>query len=50
MGYAVLVMALMIFCPSGLLGLVDRLLTPASSIPRAEAATDDAASGQEAAR
>ena len=50
MGYAVLVMALMIFCPSGLLGLVDRLLTPASSTPRAAAATDDAASGQEAAR
>ena len=28
MGYAVLVMVLMVFCPAGLLGLSDRLLTP----------------------
>jgi branched-chain amino acid transport system permease protein len=30
MGYAVLVMVLMVFCPTGLLGLSDRLLTPAA--------------------
>jgi branched-chain amino acid transport system permease protein len=30
MGYAVLVMALMVFCPTGLLGFADRLLTPAA--------------------
>jgi len=30
MGYAVLVMVLMVFCPAGLLGLADRLLSPAS--------------------
>jgi branched-chain amino acid transport system permease protein len=30
MGYAILVVVLMLFCPSGLLGLADRLLTPAS--------------------
>jgi len=30
MGYAVLVMVLMVFCPAGLLGLADRLLTPAA--------------------
>lgn len=30
MGYAVLVMVLMVFSPSGLLGLADRLLTPAA--------------------
>ena len=30
MGYAVLVMLLMVFSPSGLLGLADRLLTPAA--------------------
>jgi branched-chain amino acid transport system permease protein len=29
MGYAVLVIVLMVFCPAGLLGLVDRLLKPA---------------------
>jgi branched-chain amino acid transport system permease protein len=28
MGYALLVMILMAFCPTGLLGLVDRLLKP----------------------
>ncbi len=28
MGYAALVMLLMVFCPTGLLGFVDRLLTP----------------------
>jgi len=27
MGYAVLVILLMVFCPTGLLGLADRLLT-----------------------
>jgi branched-chain amino acid transport system permease protein len=30
MGYAVLVMVLMVFCPAGLLGLADRLLSPAA--------------------
>ncbi len=30
MGYAILVMVLMVFCPTGLLGLADRLLTPAA--------------------
>jgi hypothetical protein len=30
MGYAVLVMVLMAFCPSGLLGLADRLTRPAA--------------------
>ncbi len=30
MGYAVLVMVLMVFCPTGLLGLADRLLSPAA--------------------
>ena len=28
MGYAALVMLLMVFCPTGLLGFADRLLTP----------------------
>ena len=45
MFYAVLVMALMIFCPSGLLGFADRLLTRTT---RAEAS--DATPGPEAAR
>ena len=35
MGYAVLVMALMVFCPSGLLGFADRLLTPRTKAPPA---------------
>ena len=30
MGYALLVIVLMVFCPTGLLGLADRLLTPAT--------------------
>ena len=30
MGYAILVVVLMVFCPTGLLGLADRLLTPAA--------------------
>lgn len=36
MGYAVLVMVLMVFCPAGLLGLSDRLLTPAAKTAVAE--------------
>lgn len=39
MGYALLVMLLMVFSPSGLLGLADRLLTPAmKAAPSAESA------------
>jgi branched-chain amino acid transport system permease protein len=40
MGYAVLVVILMVYCPSGLLGLAERLLTPAArskAVPAAEA-------------
>jgi branched-chain amino acid transport system permease protein len=48
MFYAVLVMALMIFCPSGLLGFADRLLKP--SPLKTPAATSDPATGPEAAR
>jgi branched-chain amino acid transport system permease protein len=32
MGYALLVMILMVFCPSGLLGLVDRLFKPPAKV------------------
>ena len=42
MGYAALVMVLMVFCPAGLLGLADRLLTPATraaAVGREQAAT-----------
>jgi branched-chain amino acid transport system permease protein len=42
-GYAVLVMVLMVFCPSGLLGLAERLLTPPAKRP-AEAQPQQAAS------
>ena len=35
MGYAALVMLLMVFCPTGLLGFADRLLTPKVKIGRA---------------
>jgi branched-chain amino acid transport system permease protein len=35
MGYALLVIVLMVFCPAGLLGLVDRLLKPAPAKPDA---------------
>jgi branched-chain amino acid transport system permease protein len=45
MGYAVLVMALMVFCPAGLIGLADRLLKPAAS-----KAAETAAVQSEAAR
>jgi branched-chain amino acid transport system permease protein len=48
MFYAVLVMGLMVFCPSGLLGFADRLLTTRS--PRAQTGRSDAATGPEAAR
>ena len=51
MGYALLVMILMAFCPTGLLGLADRLLKPR---PRAAvetvAARRDAAMQSEGAR
>jgi branched-chain amino acid transport system permease protein len=39
MGYAALVMLLMIFCPTGLLGFVDRLLTPKPKASAAPGAT-----------
>jgi branched-chain amino acid transport system permease protein len=48
MFYAVLVMVLMVFCPSGLLGFADRLLKPTPL--KAPAATSDPATGPEAAR
>jgi branched-chain amino acid transport system permease protein len=48
MFYAVLVMALMVFCPSGLLGFADRLLRPTPV--KTPAATSDPAPGPEAAR
>jgi branched-chain amino acid transport system permease protein len=50
MFYAVLVMALMIFCPSGLLGLADRLLTPRARGAMAQPAAPVSAPGQEPAR
>jgi branched-chain amino acid transport system permease protein len=37
MGYALLVMLLMVFSPSGLLGLADRFLSPATRAPPAAA-------------
>jgi branched-chain amino acid transport system permease protein len=40
MGYAILVMVLMVFCPTGLLGLVDRLFKPTAKA--AEPATPSA--------
>ena len=39
MGYALLVMVLMVFCPSGLLGLADRLTRPAQPDARSAAET-----------
>jgi branched-chain amino acid transport system permease protein len=42
MGYAVLVIALMVFWPSGLLGLVDRLLKPAAKSETVASAPDTA--------
>jgi branched-chain amino acid transport system permease protein len=49
MGYAVLVVVLMVFCPSGLLGLLERLLKPVAAAGRA-AAGSDAAAQREGAR
>ena len=49
MGYAVLVVVLMVFCPSGLLGLLERLIKPAAAADRA-AARSDAAAQREGAR
>jgi branched-chain amino acid transport system permease protein len=40
MGYAVLVIVLMVVCPTGLLGLVDRLLKPARKAATAEPLAD----------
>ena len=45
-----LVMALMIFCPSGLLGLADRLLTPRARGAMAQPAAPGSAPRQEPAR
>ena len=51
MGYAVLVMVLMVFCPSGLLGLVDRLTRPVSRTGRGAATeSPEAAAESEGAR
>ena len=49
LGYAVLVVVLMVFCPSGLLGLLERLIKPAAAAGRA-AARSDAAAQREGAR
>ena len=46
MGYAVLVIVLMVFCPSGLLGLVDRLFKPASNSAAATTAAPPGAAAQ----
>jgi branched-chain amino acid transport system permease protein len=48
MFYAVLVMVLMVFCPSGLLGFADRLLKPTAL--KAATTTSDPSVGPEAAR
>ena len=51
MGYALLVMILMVFCPAGLLGLVDRLFKPAAKAARETvAARPDAAAQSDSAR
>jgi branched-chain amino acid transport system permease protein len=50
MGYAVLVMILMVFCPSGLLGLADRLLKPPSRISTGVTASAPPPAAQEGAR
>jgi len=51
MGYALLVMILMVFCPAGLLGLVDRLFKPAAKAARGTvAARPDAAAQSDSAR
>ncbi len=46
MGYAVLVIVLMVFCPSGLLGLVDRLFKSASNSAAATTAAPPGAAAQ----
>ena len=50
MGYALLVIILMAFCPTGLLGLADRLLKPRSKTATETAAGPDAAMQTEVAR
>jgi branched-chain amino acid transport system permease protein len=50
MGYALLVMALMVSCPSGLLGLVDRLSRPIARSAETSVARPDAAVQSEGAR
>ena len=49
MGYALLVMLLMVFCPTGLLGLADRLFKPAAKTVAETAAAGTAAGRPEAA-
>jgi len=49
MGYALLVVVLMVFSPSGLLGLADRLLKPSrKSAPTAAAAAQPVAAAAQA--
>ena len=50
MGYALLVMALMVLCPAGLLGLLDRLTKPAGKSAEISAARSEAAVQGEGAR
>ncbi|MGZ5881224.1 MAG: branched-chain amino acid ABC transporter permease, partial [Xanthobacteraceae bacterium] len=50
MGYALLVMALMVLCPAGLLGLLDRLTKPAGKSAEISATRSEAAVQGEGAR
>ena len=50
MGYALLVMILMAFCPSGLLGLADRLFRPSPRRAAGAVAAPEAAAESDAAR
>ena len=50
MGYAVLVMVLMVFCPAGLLGSADRLLARMAGVARSQPGTADAPPRQGVAR
>jgi branched-chain amino acid transport system permease protein len=50
MGYALLVMALMVLCPAGLLGLLDRLTKPAGKSTEISARRSEAAVQGEGAR
>jgi branched-chain amino acid transport system permease protein len=50
MGYALLVMALMVLCPAGLLGLLDRWTKPAGKSAEISATRSEAAVQGEGAR